>query len=106
VLVFLVYALGVLLLFFKFNYQYWILFGFLLIVNSVVLYLSGNYLLRCILFPYQNKYIARQLNSSINRRFSIEFTRLVMQMAKIVRIMQGLDLLEEYYERLEEINNS
>ena len=78
----------------------------MLIVNSVILYFFGNYLLRCILFPYQNKYIKRQLNSGINRRFSIEFARLIVLMSKIVRILSSLDPLEGYYDRVDEINNS
>jgi hypothetical protein len=96
----------VLTLFLYYNKQYLILLGLILIFNSLALYFIGNYLLRCILFPYQNKYIKRQLNSGINRRFSIEFTRLIVVMSKIVRILSALDPLEGYYERVEEVNNS
>lgn len=106
VLVTLLYIVGILVIFISFNNEYWILLGLILIINTIVLYFFGNYLLRCILFPYQNKYIRRQLNSGINRRFSIEFTRLIVLMSKIVRILAQLDPLEGYYERIDEINNS
>lgn len=106
VLITLLYISGILVVFVSFNNEYWILLGLILIVNTIALYFSGNYLLRCILFPYQNKFIRRQLNSSINRRFSIEFTRLIVLMTKIVRILAQLDPLEGYYDRIDEINNS
>ncbi len=106
VLVTLLYISGILVVFVAFNNEYWILLGLILIINTIVLYFSGNYLLRCILFPYQNKFIRRQLNSGINRKFSIEFTRLIVLMTKIVRILANLDPLEGYYDRIEEINNS
>ena len=102
----LLYISGILVVFVAFNNEYWILLGLILIINTIVLYFSGNYLLRCILFPYQNKFIRRQLNSGINRKFSIEFTRLIVLMTKIVRILANLDPLEGYYDRIEEINNS
>ena len=102
----LLYITGIFVIFVTFNNEYWILLGLILIINTVALYFSGNYLFRCILFPYQNKFIRRQLNSGINRRFSIEFTRLMVLLTKIVRILAQLDPLEGYYERIEEINNS
>ena len=102
----LLYISGILVVFVTFNNEYWILLGLILILNTIALYFIGNYLLRSILFPYQNTFIRRQLNSGINRRFSIEFTRLIELMTKIVRILAQLDPLEGYYERIEEINNS
>jgi hypothetical protein len=106
VLVTLLYISGILVVFVTLNNEYWILLGLILILNTIALYFIGNYLLRSILFPYQNTFIRRQLNSGINRRFSIEFTRLIVLMTKIVRILAQLDPLEGYYERIEEINNS
>ena len=106
VLVTLLYISGILVVFVTFNNEYWILLGLILILNTIAHYFIGNYLLRSILFPYQNTFIRRQLNSGINRRFSIEFTRLIVLMTKIVRILAQLDPLEGYYERIEEINNS
>lgn len=106
VLVGLLYISGIIVIFITYNNQYWILLGLILVFNSFALYFSGNYLLRCILFPYQNKFIRRQLNSGINRRFSVEFSRLIILMSKIVRILAQLDPLEGYYERIDEINNS
>lgn len=78
----------------------------ILIVNFFVLFFVGNYLLRGILFPYANKYIRRQLDSAINKRFSTEFTRLIMLQAHMVRIMAEMDTIESYYEVKEDLNNS
>lgn len=78
----------------------------ILIVNVVTLYFAGNYMLRGILFPYANKYIRRQLDSAINRRFSTEFTRLVVLMSHMVKILAELEPLESYYLVKEELNNS
>ena len=47
----------------------------------------GNYMLRGILFPYANFFIKRQLESGINRRFSVEFTRFVAIMGQMIKIM-------------------
>jgi len=55
--------------------------------NLLVLFLFGNYLLRGILFPYANFFIERSLESGINRRFSVEFTRLINIMGWMIKIM-------------------
>ena len=62
-------------------------------------------MLRGILFPYANKYIKRQLDSAINKRFSTEFARLVMLMAHMVKILADLEPIESYYEVKDELNN-
>ncbi len=56
----------------------------------------GSYLLRSILFPYSNYFIERKLNSEINRKFSLEFAKLITTLSKIVRIMADLDDIESY----------
>jgi hypothetical protein len=63
-------------------------------------------MLRGILFPYANKYIRRQLDSAINHRFSIEFTRLILLMAHMIKILAEMEPLESYYTVKDELNNS
>lgn len=104
-LVFLGYIGGVFLLYFHLQAPA-IFTALILIVNFFVLFFVGNYLLRGILFPYANKYIRRQLDSAINKRFFTEFTRLIMLQAHMVRIMAEMDTIESYYEVKEDLNNS
>ncbi len=85
---------------------YWALSLLLWIFNLVILYFVGNYMLRGILFPYANVYIKRQLEEGVNQKFSLEVTRLMLIMNKIIRIMSGLDNLESYLEAKEDIDNS
>jgi hypothetical protein len=66
---------------------FWAFSILLSLVNLIVLLLCGNYMLRGILFPYANFFIKRQLESGINRRFSVEFTRLVAIMGHMIKIM-------------------
>ena len=72
----------------------------------IFLFFSGNYLLRGVLFPYANKFIKRQLDSAINKRFSTEFTRLIMLQSHMIRIMAEMDSIESYYSVKEDLNNS
>ena len=66
---------------------YWSFAFLLTLFNLLLLFLSGNYMLRGILFPYANFFICRQLESGINRRFSVEFTRLITIMGRMIKIM-------------------
>jgi hypothetical protein len=105
VLIFLGYIAGVLLLYIHLQAPA-IFTSLILIVNFIVLFLLGNYMLRGILFPYANKYIRRQLDSAINKRFSTEFARLILLMAHMVRIMAEQESVESYYMVKEDLNNS
>ena len=63
-------------------------------------------MLRAILFPLANKFIRRQLDSAVNTRFSQEFTRLILLLAHIVRIIAEEEPIESYYQVKEELNNN
>jgi hypothetical protein len=71
-----------------------------------LLFLFGNYMLRGILFPYANFFICRQLESGINRRFSVEFTRLIAIMGHMIKIMSDQEPIDGYFVAKEDINNS
>ena len=58
VLVFVVYISGVFILYYHLQAPA-IFTSFIIIFNVIVLFFSGNYLLRGILFPYANSYIKR-----------------------------------------------
>ena len=63
-------------------------------------------MLRGILFPYANKFIRRSLDSAINRRFSLEFTRLIALMGQVmIKIMAGQENIDGYYDLKDEISN-
>lgn len=81
-----------------------VLTSLVLLLNFICLYFFGNYMLRGILFPYANKYIRRQLDSAINKRFSTEFSRLIMLMAHMVKILAEVDTIESYHDAKEEVN--
>lgn len=51
-------------------------------------------MLRSILFPYSNYFIERKLNSQINRKFAKDFSKLIMTLVKILKIMADLEPLE------------
>jgi len=80
-----------------------ILLSLVVIVNFAGLFLTGNYLLRAILFPYANSHIKTKLDSGINRRFSLEFSRLILLQASMVRVIAGIDTPESYVRVKEEI---
>lgn len=69
---------------------------FIVLLNFFCLRVIGSYLLRSILFPYSNYFIERKLNSEINRKFSLEFSKLILTLSKIVRIMADLESIEYY----------
>jgi hypothetical protein len=79
--------------------------AFIVIFNFVVLKLLGSYLLRSILFPYSNFFIERRLNSQINRKFALEFAKLLVALAKIVKILADIEPLGTFKEDREEIKN-
>ena len=58
ILVFIIYISGVLALYLYLEAPV-VLTSFVLLVNFIVLFFVGNYMLRGILFPYANKYIKR-----------------------------------------------
>jgi hypothetical protein len=100
-----VYIGGVALLYY--HIREWLIFTSLIfLVNGVCLYFTGNYLLRGILFPYANPFIRRQLDSAINKRFSTEFTRLIVLMSHMVKILAGIEPIESYHIVKEDLNNS
>jgi len=105
VMIFILYIAGLISLYIVIQAT-WIFTAFIFIFNFIVLFLVGNYLLRGILFPYANTHIRRQLDSAINKRFSTEFSRLMLLLAKMVRIMAGVDPIETYYQSKDELNNS
>lgn len=63
-------------------------------------------MLRGILFPYANRFIKRQLDSAINKRFSTEFTRLIVLMSHMVKILAEMEPIESYHVFKEDLNNS
>lgn len=85
---------------------YWAFAILVTLFNLLILFLFGNYMLRGILFPYANFFITRQLESSINRRFSVEFTRLLSIMSRMIKIMSDQEPIEGYFLAKEEINSS
>jgi Ni,Fe-hydrogenase I cytochrome b subunit len=101
-LLFLGYIAGALALFYYLQAPV-ILLSLVVVINFAVLFLTGNYLLRAILFPYANSYIKTKLDSGINRRFSLEFSRLILLQASMVRVIAGIDSPESYVRVKEEI---
>ena len=101
-LLFLGYVAGALALFYYEDAPV-VLLALVVVVNFAVLFLTGNYLLRAILFPYANSHIKTKLDSGINRRFSLEFSRLILLQASMVRVIAGLDSPESYVRVKEEI---
>lgn len=104
-LLFLGYIAGAIALFYYLQAPV-ILLSLVFVVNFAALFLTGNYLLRAILFPYANSYIKKQLDSGINRRFSLEFSRLILLQASMVRVIAGIDSPESYVRVKEEITDT
>ena len=79
----------------EFN-QPFLLLGLILVLHFLVLLLLGNYMLKAVLFPYANYFIQKRLDSSINKRFAIEFGKLLEVLYKAIRIMAELDTLDSF----------
>ena len=105
ILLFVFYIAGVFVLFYYVQAPV-VFLALILILNFGALFLSGNYLLRAILFPYANRQIKNQLDSGINRRSSTEFTRLVVLASHIVKVLAGLEPLESYFKLKDDLNTS
>lgn len=56
-------AVAFLSIYFGINYIY---IGFILILNLVILYLFGSYVLRAVIFPYSNFFVKSYLDSLLN----------------------------------------
>ena len=65
--------------------------------NGIMLVWCGNYLLRSILFPYSNYFITKRLESELNRRFALEFAKLLdTAVVDGLKVMTGKTTLENY----------
>ena len=49
------------------------------------------------LFPYSNYFIKEKIDSQINRRYSLEFAKMMVSLYKIVRIFAGQVPIEAFY---------
>ncbi len=104
-MLFLLYLAGI-------GYLYWyyqtplLLTALIIVVNTLVLFFVGNYLLRGILFPYANMFIRRQLDSAINYRFSSEFTRLIALLSHMTKILAEIEPITDFHAIKDELNNS
>lgn len=96
VLLCIVYALGMTTLYLQFDLPL-IFISFVLILNLFFLVCFGNYMLRAVLFPYANYFIKRKIDSTINKRFSLEMAKLLGQMNTVVRIFAKLENIDAFY---------
>lgn len=65
--------------------------AFVIILNFIVLYLFGSYILRAVIFPYSNFFVKTYLDSLLNRKFGIEFAKLLESMMQSVYIMAKVE---------------
>lgn len=75
-----------------------------MVVNLTALLLFGKYLLRSVLFPFSNYFIREKIESQINRRYALEFAKMMVMLHRVVRIFAGQVPIEAFYLK-EQIND-
>ena len=70
-------------------------------VNVVVMVAGGHYVLKGVFFPYSNFFFSRRLDSTINRKFTLEFVKLVSMLGIMVEVIGGIEHVDRYWHRKE-----
>lgn len=59
---------------YKIPYLY---FALIVVLNGAFLIVVGRYLIRAIFFPYANYFIKKRMDSMLNKKFSLEYAKVV-----------------------------